>query len=172
MIEQYSLFDSEMVLQGKRKNYCQISRENVAYYSAQTIDLPSLLAIIIGSKATPEISGMLASLGMKRLASMSVSEFQEFEGIGEVAATNLVACFGIARKMVQSMDSPEEEKATIRSPEDVSRLLMPKLRDLTQEHFVCLFLNTKNQVIGEETIFIGSLNASIVHPREGAPRCA
>ena len=44
--------------------------------------------------------------------------------------------------------------------------MMDELQHLAQEHFVCLFLNTKNQVIGKDTIFIGSLNASIVHPRE------
>jgi DNA repair protein RadC len=41
-----------------------------------------------------------------------------------------------------------------------------ELRYLQKEHFVCLFLNTKNHVIGQETLSVGSLNASIVHPRE------
>mgnify|MGYP001946399917 FL=1 len=40
------------------------------------------------------------------------------------------------------------------------------MRFLNQEHFVCLYLNTKNQVIHKQTVFIGSLNASIVHQRE------
>jgi DNA repair protein RadC len=44
--------------------------------------------------------------------------------------------------------------------------MMEDLRYHSQEHFVCLYLNTKNQVIGKETVFIGSLNSSIVHPRE------
>lgn len=43
---------------------------------------------------------------------------------------------------------------------------MPEMESLHQEHFVALFLNTKNQIIHKQTIFIGSLNASIVHPRE------
>src|SRR5690625_7874704 len=43
---------------------------------------------------------------------------------------------------------------------------MEEMRSLNQEHFVTLFLNTKNQIIHRQTIFIGSLNASIVHPRE------
>ena len=43
---------------------------------------------------------------------------------------------------------------------------MPEMSVLSQEHFVVLFLNTKNQVLHKKTIFIGSLNASIVHPRE------
>jgi DNA repair protein RadC len=48
----------------------------------------------------------------------------------------------------------------------VFNLLSEELRYLQKEHFVCLFLNTKNQVIARETLSIGSLNASIVHPRE------
>jgi DNA repair protein RadC len=44
--------------------------------------------------------------------------------------------------------------------------VMNDMRFLSQEHFVCLYLNTKNQVLHKQTIFIGSLNASIVHPRE------
>ncbi|WP_010279058.1 RadC family protein, partial [Paenibacillus senegalensis] len=54
----------------------------------------------------------------------------------------------------------------IRSPEDAAKLVMPELRYLKREHFICLFLDTKNKVIRKETISIGSLNASIVHPRE------
>ncbi|WP_245243548.1 RadC family protein, partial [Mesobacillus selenatarsenatis] len=59
-----------------------------------------------------------------------------------------------------------DERYVIRSPEDGAKYLMNDMRFLTQEHFVCLYLNTKNQVIHRQTIFIGSLNASIVHPRE------
>ena len=43
---------------------------------------------------------------------------------------------------------------------------MPDMVSLQQEHFVDLFLNVKNQILHKQTIFIGSLNASIVHPRE------
>jgi DNA repair protein RadC len=43
---------------------------------------------------------------------------------------------------------------------------MEELRYLQKEHFVCLFLNTKNQVISQETLSVGTLNASLVHPRE------
>src|SRR5699024_5960782 len=59
-----------------------------------------------------------------------------------------------------------EERYVIRSPEDGADYVMEELRNLNQEHFVALFLNTKNQIIHSQTIFIGSLNASIVHPRE------
>jgi DNA repair protein RadC len=59
-----------------------------------------------------------------------------------------------------------DKRYVIRSPEDVSNYVMEDMRFLMQEHFDCLYLDTKNNVILRKTIFIGSLNASIVHPRE------
>lgn len=165
-MEQYSLLDISVEFPKPKQNYCEIARENIVYYSAESSDLSSLLAAIIGPKAKPEVCGLLASLGLKELANMTVSEFQQYEGIGRVAATNLVASFGIAQKMAHSFNSSKEEKVVIRSPDDAAQLLMPKFRDQDQEHFHVLFLNTKNEVIGEKTIFIGSLNSAVVHPRE------
>jgi len=49
---------------------------------------------------------------------------------------------------------------------DVYKLLEPEFRHSKQEQFICVFLNTKNGLIGKDIISIGSLNASIVHPRE------
>ena len=59
-----------------------------------------------------------------------------------------------------------KNKAIIKSPEDVSRLLMEELRYLNKEHFFVLLLNTKNHLLRKELISVGSLNSSIVHPRE------
>jgi DNA repair protein RadC len=145
------------------KNYCQIVRENMEYYSPKSTDLQGLLAVIIGAKASPELCAKLASIGIKDLSTMTKSEFCDF-GVGPVSASQLVAAFGIARKVIQ--DSGNEQRITIYSPQDAADILIPKLRHLQQEHFVCLFLNTKNQVIGESTIFVGTLNSSVVHPRE------
>ncbi len=71
--------------------------------------------------------------------------------------------FELGRRMVRL---EYQNRYSIRSPEDCARYMMEEMRFLQQEHFVCLYLNTKNQVIHRQTIFIGSLNSSIVHPRE------
>lgn len=55
---------------------------------------------------------------------------------------------------------------SVRSPEDVYRLLKKQLEGQDREHFVVILLSSKNAVIGVETVSIGTLNASIVHPRE------
>ncbi|MER2114863.1 MAG: DNA repair protein RadC, partial [Solibacillus isronensis] len=85
------------------------------------------------------------------------------KGIGEAKAVLLLAAIELGRRLA-SKDL--EERFTIRSPEDAATFLMQDMTSLQQEHFVCLFLNVKNQVLHKQTIFVGSLNASIVHPRE------
>lgn len=54
----------------------------------------------------------------------------------------------------------------IRGPDDVVKLVGPKLRREQREHFLVLLLNARHEVMGQETVSVGSLNASIVHPRE------
>ena len=58
------------------------------------------------------------------------------------------------------------EDVVIRGPEDLYKLLRPRIGAEDREHFVAVLLSTRNAVIGIETISVGSLNASIVHPRE------
>jgi DNA repair protein RadC len=59
-----------------------------------------------------------------------------------------------------------KQPKVIRGPDDVAALVGAKLRKETREHFLVLLLNARHEVIGQETVSIGSLNASIVHPRE------
>ncbi len=54
----------------------------------------------------------------------------------------------------------------VRRPEDVARLLAPSLKDAKREHFMAILLTSRHTVLAIETISVGSLNASIVHPRE------
>lgn len=85
------------------------------------------------------------------------------KGIGQAKAVQLLAAVELGKRLSQQKTN---EKFTIRSPSDAATYLMPDMTSLTQEHFVTLFLNVKNQILHKQTIFIGSLNASIVHPRE------
>jgi DNA repair protein RadC len=87
----------------------------------------------------------------------------EIKGIGSAKAIQILAAVEIGRR-ITNLDY--KDRYVIRSPEDGAKYLMNDMRFLSQEHFVCMYLNTKNQVIHKQTIFIGSLNASIVHPRE------
>lgn len=144
------------------QKYIEIARETVAKYPDQGVDLQHLLAVVIGPKATPELCGKLASYGIRRLSEMMDFELRE-QGLSHLESQRIAAVFKIARKLVTSY---RPEYKTVHSPEAAAYLLMDEMRFLTQEHFVCLYLNAKNEVLRKETVFIGSLNSSIVHPRE------
>ncbi|OME02018.1 hypothetical protein BSK54_12490 [Paenibacillus odorifer] len=95
---------------------------------------------------------------------MDISEQQlvSIKGIGKSKARQITAMLKLARALTY----PDHSTTAIRSPKDVYNLLEPELRFEKKEHFICLFLNTKNRLIFKEVISIGSLNAAIVHPRE------
>lgn len=92
----------------------------------------------------------------------TVEELVSIKGIGTAKARQIIA----ALKLAHTLSIPSHSAATIHKPEDVYKLLAPELSHQQREYFVCLLLNTKNAVISKEVISIGSLDASIVHPRE------
>ncbi|MFC4596858.1 RadC family protein [Cohnella hongkongensis] len=95
---------------------------------------------------------------------MDASEQQlvHIHGIGKGKARQISAIL----KLAQTLTIPMPERYNISCPKDAFDLIEPEFRYLNKEHFVCLFLNTKNRVIAKEIISIGSLNSCIVHPRE------
>jgi DNA repair protein RadC len=101
--------------------------------------------------------------GLRLLKDASLEEITSIKGIGTAKAIQVLAAVEMGKRVANLV---HEDRYVIRSPEDGAKLMMNEMRFLTQEHFVCLYLNTKNQVLHKQTIFIGSLNASIVHPRE------
>lgn len=84
------------------------------------------------------------------------------KGIGIGKARRIIAMLKLAKALTVPVSNPY----TIRSPQDVYNLLESEMRYLDKEHFVCVFLSTKNHVISTEVVSIGSLNSAIVHPRE------
>lgn len=93
----------------------------------------------------------------------TVEELMHIDGIGEAKAVEILAATEFGRRVhLKRMHND----FTIRTPDDAATLLMSDMSSLKQEHFVVLYMNVKNQVIHRQTVFIGSLNASIVHPRE------
>jgi DNA repair protein RadC len=101
--------------------------------------------------------------GLRDLKSATLEEITSIKGIGYAKAIQVLTAVELGKRVANLSFS---DRYVIRSPEDGAKYMMNEMRFLSQEHFVCLYLNTKNQVIHKQTIFIGSLNASIVHPRE------
>lgn len=144
-------------------------RERLLREGAHVLSNQELLAIVLRTGTRQEsvlqLSGRLLHDfdGLRLLKEASAEELQRLKGIGETKAVQIIASLEFGRRINQMK---YDNRYCIKSPEDGANYVMEDMRFLTQEHFVCLYLNTKNQVLHQQTVFIGSLNASIVHPRE------
>jgi DNA repair protein RadC len=144
-------------------------RERLIREGASSLSNQELLAILLHSGTRNESVMQLAERlvsrfdGLDLLKEASIEELKQVKGIGTAKAVQLLAGFEIGQRMARMV---HDSRYAIRSPEDGAEYVMEEMRSLKQEHFVTLFLNTKNQVLHKRTIFVGSLNASIVHPRE------
>ncbi|WP_126991174.1 RadC family protein [Candidatus Kurthia intestinigallinarum] len=144
-------------------------RERLRQNGAQQLTNQELLAIIfrVGIKnlsVTQLAANVLTHFEhLHDIKEATIEELIEINGIGEVKAIELLAAIELGRRVSAKQ---VQNRWTIRTPDDAATLLMSDMTNLKQEHFVVLYLNVKNQVIHKQTIFMGSLNASIVHPRE------
>ncbi|MBM7691923.1 DNA repair protein RadC [Peribacillus deserti] len=144
-------------------------RERFIQEGAKALSNQELLALLLRTgtrnESVLQLSNRLLTQfeGLRLLTDASLDEMMMLKGIGEAKAIQILAAVELGRRISNLCF---DERYVIRSPEDCANYCMNDMRFLTQEHFVCLYLNTKNQILHKQTIFIGSLNASIVHPRE------
>lgn len=99
---------------------------------------------------------------LKNISQLTVEDLCKIKGLGKDKSIMLKAAFEIGKRSKME----KIEKKQILSSKDASIVLEDNLRGLNKEHFIILMLNTKNFLLGIETVSIGSLNSSIVHPRE------
>ncbi|MCS1383743.1 JAB domain-containing protein [Lysinibacillus sphaericus] len=150
-------------------NMADRPRERLLRQGAMSLSNQELLAILLRTGTKEESVLALANRVLStferlhHLKHATIEEMIAIKGIGEVKAIQILAAIELGRRLSQKQN---DDKFTVRSPQDAAAYLMPDMTSLSQEHFVVLFLNVKNQIMHKQTIFIGSLNASIVHPRE------
>ncbi|WP_339214492.1 DNA repair protein RadC [Ornithinibacillus sp. FSL M8-0202] len=144
-------------------------RERLLALGASHLSNQELIAILLGSGTKEESVMTLANRllmhfeGLKLLKDATIEELTAIKGIGSAKGVLILSALELGKRLSQYKPN---ERYVIRSPEDGADYIMEEMRHLNQEHFVTIFLDTKNQIIHRQTIFIGSLNASIVHPRE------
>ncbi|UII57968.1 DNA repair protein RadC [Cytobacillus spongiae] len=144
-------------------------RERFIHSGPESLSNHELIALLLRTGTKDESVLQLANRllthfeGLRLLKEATLAEITSIKGIGEAKAIQVLAAVEIGRRI---SNLSYDDRYVIRSPEDGAKYVMNDMRFLTQEHFVCLYLNTKNQVLHKQTIFVGSLNASIVHPRE------
>lgn len=140
-------------------------RERLEKYGAGKLSDAELFAILL--RTGPKGSGVL-ELSKKilkqfpgsRLANTTYDELRGVHGLGPAKASEVVACFELGRRMLK--DKPA---MLILSPREVWEALKD-IRQSKKEHFIVFFLDTQNQEIKRELISIGTLNSSLIHPRE------
>lgn len=132
----------------------------------ETLSNQQLLSIVIREKSGEDaVDKLFNSFGS--LASLIVDsdtlELERIKGIGAKRAAQIKAVYELARRLYEKdILNPY----TIRCSQDAANLVIPDMKFLQKEYFKIILLNTKNIVIGYETVSVGSLNSSIVHPRE------
>ena len=143
-------------------------RERLVQFGEQALSAQELLQLILGRGVAGEsvavtAQKLLAQFGsLQKLSEASIEELSSIKGIGLAKATQIKAAFEIGRRVsTQTLDYKSKE---LTDPEKVYRLIKSKLKDYHREHFYIIALNSRNHSISE--VSVGSLNASVVHPRE------
>ncbi len=144
-------------------------RERLARLGPSALSTAELLAIILrtgvdGENVLAVASRLLVRYGgLAGLARASLSELMAERGMGLAKAAQLQAALELGRRLM--LVGPEE-RPQIRTPSDAATLLMGEMAHLEQEHFWVLFLDTRNRVLGSESVYKGSLNQSQVRVGE------
>jgi DNA repair protein RadC len=141
-------------------------REKFLAKGPDALTKSELLAIVLGSGIKGTNVKVLAQRIMRKFGNAflyaTVDELKKIPGIGQAKALQIVSAFALARRIEDEQSKPEN---IIRSPEDAVSIVS-NLKDAKRENLVCLYLNARNGLIKKETVSIGTLDRSIVHPRE------
>lgn len=144
-------------------------RERLLRLGSGALSTVELLTVLIGSgnraRTADDIARRLTSAypGLRQLAGKGVDDLARLEGIGFATAARVAAALELGRRLQRER---RERQPMLSSPRSVWRHLSLELRDRERERFLALCLNTRNELVREVVVSVGSLNASIVHPRE------
>ncbi len=145
----------------------QLPRERLARDGVEALRDSELLALVLGTgyrgcNVLDVARGIVEKHDLGELMSFDLTQLSRLKGVGKAKAAILLAAFELARR---ALDKGLGVLPIISTPIETIPLLA-EIKDQRKEYFVCLYLNARNQVIHKEVISIGSLSASIVHPRE------
>jgi DNA repair protein RadC len=145
-------------------------RERLHKFGVEALSAQEIIALILGRGVSGEsvivtAQRLLSQFGnIKGLAEASLEELAGIKGIGPAKAAQIKAAFELANRL-ESYSEPGK-KTLVKTPEEVVSLVKGRLKDKKKEHFQVLLLDTRSQLINIAEISVGSLDASIVHPRD------
>lgn len=153
----------------KDMNKDEMPREKMMSKGVKYLSNSELLAILIrtGNKKynALELSSIIikkSENGIRSLHEMSIDELCNIDGVGPSKATIIKAALELGNRVSNYIP----EKYKIKNPWDIYIYYMEEMRYMKKEVFKIVLLNTKNEIISDVDVSVGSLNSSIVHPRE------
>lgn len=153
-----------------QRNLAQLARERISLYGSDKVEVKHILAGLLDGDVPKQTIENLADIPLEEMAKMTVEEICQFEGLGPTRALRLLLAIELGRRCLRERQASITE---VRTPEDVVKLL-DDMRFMEQEHFRIIVLNNKSKLIKISEISIGTINYTIVHPREifkNAIRC-
>lgn len=143
-------------------------RERFLKHGPEALSDSELFAIILRTGTIEEnvidmSNRLIGEYGLDKLFECSLKELQEIKGIGPSKAMQILAMSELGKRASISKNTISKK---VRCAKDVFDLFHERLKDKKEEHFYIVMLNTQNNIIGEQLISKGILDASIIHPRE------
>lgn len=142
-------------------------RERMQRHGAETLSDAELIAILLGSgtrgRSALAVARDLVADGLAQLARRSFRPGRRLPGVGTAKATRLLAAFEIGRR-IAALSAVERDP--IREPESIARPLIARYSHYVQERLGAVFLDSKNRVLREREIYIGTLNSTTVSTRD------
>jgi len=141
-------------------------RERLEKLGVKALSDSEIIALIIqtGSKNESAIdvaNNLIRKFGISKLSNLNLKELESVSGIGRAKAAQLISAIELSRRL----KDPEKRNAHIQFAYQVYKHTQ-SMSELEQEHFRILMLNTRNRIIKDEIISIGTLDTTLIHPRE------
>ncbi len=146
--------------------------EKLLVHGPTSLSDAELLAIIIKTGTSKlraiEVAQRILNLnkyetGLTGLYNLSIQQFKQIDGIGDIKAIQIMAILEFSKRISKQQAIKEFQ---ITSPKSIAQVYMEEMRYFKQEHFKVVCLDTKNNILGNRDISIGTTNSTIVHPRE------
>ncbi len=145
-------------------------RERLQKFGVEALSAQEILALILGRGIAGEsvvvtAQRLLSQFGnLKGIAGASVEQLSEVKGIGVAKASQIKAAFELANRLEGYSEA--RDKPLVKTPDEVASVVRGRLKGKKKEYFLALLLDTRNRLIKVAEISVGSLDSSLVHPRE------